>query len=76
MNVTLEEVQKMARLQLGLRKISPDDRFMEDLGAVSADMVNLVATAEEQFNVSFDEEDLAGVRCVRDLYDLIINTAN
>ncbi len=71
MPVTLEEVEALVRVQLGVRKISADDRFMEDLGAVSADIINVIATAEDRFNVSIDEADISKVRCTSDLYGLI-----
>jgi acyl carrier protein len=46
---------------------------MEDLGAESADLVNLIATVEDKFNISFDEADISRVRTVQQLYDLIKN---
>jgi len=73
MVVTMEEIQTLVRLQLGRRKVSAEDRFMEDLGAESADLVNIIATAEDKFNISFDEADISKVRTVQQLYDLIKN---
>ena len=71
MVVTVEEVQALVRLQLGKRKVSSDDRLMEDLGAESADIVNIVAAAEDKFDVSFNEADIAAVRTVKDVYQMI-----
>ena len=71
MAVELKDVETLVRVQLGLKSISPDDRLMEDLGAVSADIVNVIATAEERFRVSIAEADISKVRCVRDLHGLI-----
>jgi acyl carrier protein len=73
MVVTMEEIQTLVRLQLGRRKVFAEDRFMEDLGAESADLVNLIATVEDKFNISFDEADISRVRTVQQLYDLIKN---
>jgi acyl carrier protein len=73
MAVTIEEVQTLVRLQLGRRKVTAEDRFIEDLGAESADLVNIIATAEDKFNTSFDEADISRVRTVQQLYDLIKN---
>jgi acyl carrier protein len=71
MEVTIEEVKKMVCLQLGLGKVSVEDLFMEDLGAESADLVNIVATAEDKFRVSLGEADIARARRVLDLYELL-----
>lgn len=71
MVVTVEEVQALVRMQLGKRKVSLDDRLMEDLGAESADIVNIIAAAEDKFDVSFDETDIAAVRTVKDVFEII-----
>ncbi len=71
MGPTIEEVQELVGLQLGIRKISPQDRFIEDLGAESADLVNIIAAAEDKFNMSFEDEDISHVRTVHDLHALI-----
>jgi len=73
MAVTIEEIGTLVRLQLGRRNVSAGDRFMEDLGAESADLVNIIAAAEDKFQVSFDEADIPGIRTVDDLYEFIKN---
>ena len=71
MVVTMEEVQTLVGVQLGIRKVSAEDRFMEDLGAESADLLNIIAAAEASYNISFDETDISKIRAVRELHDLI-----
>ena len=71
MALAIEDVQSMVCLQLGIRKVSAGDRFFEDLGAESADVVNLAAAAEDKYDIGFDEEEIAEVRTVQQLYDLI-----
>lgn len=71
MSVTLEDVEKLVRVQLGVPRVSGSDRLMEDLGAESADLVNLIASAEDRFGITFDEEEIAGVRTVVQLYELV-----
>ena len=73
MPVTIEDIESLVRLQLGSRKISAQDRFMEDLGAESADLVNIIAAAEDKFNISFNEADISRVRTVQELYEIIKN---
>ena len=53
-------------------EISMDSSFVDDLGADSVDLVELVMAMEEEFDIGeIDEEDLAGLKtdgdCVRDL---------
>lgn len=55
-------------------KISMDSSFVDDLGADSVDLVELVMAMEEEFNVGeIDEDDLTGLKtvgdCVRYLYN-------
>ena len=55
-------------------EISMDSSFVDDLGADSVDLVELVMAMEEEFNVGeIDEEDLTGLKtvgdCVRYLYN-------
>lgn len=71
MAVTGEDIQTLVGLQLGKRKVSAQDRLMEDLGAESADIVNIIATIEDKYRISLEEADISMVRTVKDLYDLI-----
>ena len=55
-------------------EISMDSSFVDDLGAASVDLVELVMAMEEEFNVGeIDEDDLTGLKtvgdCVRYLYN-------
>jgi acyl carrier protein len=71
MPVTIEDIESLVRLQLGSRKVSAQDRFMEDLGAESADLLNIITAVEDKFNISFDEADISRVRTVQELYELV-----
>lgn len=55
-------------------EISMDSSFVDDLGADSVDLVEMVMAMEEEFNVGeIDEDDLTGLKtvgdCVRYLYN-------
>lgn len=55
-------------------EISMDSSFVDDLGADSVDLVELVMAMEEEFNVGeIDGDDLTGLKtvgdCVRYLYN-------
>ena len=70
MTLQLQDVVNIARLQLGIPEVRPDDHLVETLSATSADLVNVVATIEERFDIEIDDMDLAGVETVRELYEV------
>jgi acyl carrier protein len=71
MPVTSEDVVRIVRVQLGKSQVRESDRLMEDLGAESADMANLVAAVEERYGVRIPEADFAAIRTVSDLHRLV-----
>jgi acyl carrier protein len=71
MAVTIEDVQTLVGVQLGKRKVSVGDRLMEDLGAESADLVNIIAAVEDKYRISFAEVDISKIRTVNDIYEFL-----
>ena len=69
--LTLEDLQNLVGVQLGKRNVSAEDRLQEDLGAESADLVNIIAALEDKYHISFAETDIASIRTVRDIYRFI-----
>ena len=67
----IEEVQSVVALQLGRSEVQATDRIVEDLGAESADVVNIVAALEDKYGIAVDESELQNVRTVSDLDDLV-----
>lgn len=65
------DVAEVVAVQLGRVSVGRDDRLIEDLGAESADLVNLAAAIDDRFGVFLPEEDLAGVRTVGDLEEVV-----
>ena len=48
-------------------EVTMDSSFVDDLGADSVDLVELVMAMEEEFDIGeIDEEDLAGLKTVGD----------
>lgn len=70
-DVTIEEVSRLVGLQLGKRGVKADDRFLEDLGAESMDVVNLAAAVEDKYRIRIEESEIAGIRTPSDLLTLI-----
>lgn len=59
--------------QLGLdgSKIKPESDIIEDLGADSLDVVEIVMAVEEEIGVEIDDEECERVRTVQQLVTLI-----
>lgn len=66
--VTMEEIQELVSLQLGVTRVAPGDRLVEELGAESADVANIVAALEDRYGIAVGEEELPELRAVEDLY--------
>lgn len=61
--------------QLSLREdeIQADSRFVDDLGADSLDIVELIMEMEEEFDVEIPDEDIENMLSVKDVIDYILN---
>lgn len=69
--ISIAEIQKLVGMQLGKRNVSPNDRFVEDLGAESADVANIVARVEETYGITIKEAEIARLFTPDDLFALI-----
>lgn len=67
--MTLEDVKALVAMQLGVAAVDAGDHLVEDLGAESADVVNVVAAVEDRWGVEIGEDELAEIRTVGDLYE-------
>jgi acyl carrier protein len=75
MLIELDDVRRTVGLVLGCRDPKADARIEADLGAESLDVLNLVATLEDQYAIPIDEAALAGVSTVWDLYHLLLKSS-
>ncbi len=59
--------------QLGVSadEVTPEASFIEDLGADSLDIVELVMALEEEFNIEISDEDAEKIRTVKDVVTYI-----
>ena len=71
MNPTTEEILALVRRQLGLREVHLEDDIAADLGAVSADIINIVAALEDHYKVVIGEEELPDIRTVDQLHRMV-----
>ncbi len=68
--VTIDGVRDVVRLQLGVFDVAATDHLVEDLSAASVDIVNIVATLEEKYDIEIDEQALADLYTVTDLFNI------
>ena len=64
---------KIIAEQLDVREeeVKDSTRFIEDLGADSLDMVELVMELEEEFGIEIPDEDAEKAKTVKDVIDYI-----
>ncbi|MCI0371799.1 MAG: acyl carrier protein [candidate division NC10 bacterium] len=68
-----EKVKQIIVEELGVEEsaVSPDAKFIEDLGADSLDTVELVMRLEEEFGLEIPDEDAEKILTVRDAVQYI-----
>ena len=73
MSKTKDRVIDIIAEQLGLGKdeIKPEANFLDDLGADSLDIVELVMAMEEAFDMEIPDEDAENIRTVGDVIGYI-----
>lgn len=59
------------QLGVGENEIHPESSFIEDLGADSLDIVELVMAMEEVFDIEIPDDDAAAITTVKDAVDYI-----
>jgi acyl carrier protein len=71
-NIEVKVREKIAE-QLGVAadEVKPESSFIEDLGADSLDIVELVMALEEEFNIEISDEDAEKIRTVKDVVGYI-----
>ena len=65
----LEKVQAMLADALGVSadKITPDASIIEDLGADSLDVVELLSRLEDEYGITIPEDDVENLKTVGDI---------
>ena len=73
MSETADRVKKIVVEHLGVEadKVTEDASFIDDLGADSLDIVELVMAFEEEFNVEIPDDAAEKISTVKDATDYI-----
>ncbi len=69
------DVKKIVVEHLGIEesKVTPEAKFIDDLGADSLDTVELVMAFEEKFNIEIPDDAAETILTVKDAIDFIQN---
>src|SRR3712207_5656861 len=68
-----ERLKKIIAEQLSVSEdeVTPEANFIDDLNADSLDLVELIMSLEEEFNVKISDEDAEKIRTVQDAMDYL-----
>ena len=70
---TFDKVKEIVVEQLGVEEadVAIDSTFIDDLGADSLDIVELIMAFEEEFNIEIPDEIAEKIKIVKDAVDYI-----
>lgn len=74
MRMSLEDkVRKVIaeKLSVDIEEVVPQATFVDDLGADSLDLVELIMSMEEEFDIEISDEDAETLETVQDAIDYI-----
>ena len=68
-----KRVKEIIVEQLGVNEseVTPEAKFVDDLGADSLDLVELVMALEEEYNIEISDEDAEKILTVGDVIEYI-----
>ena len=69
----LNQVKELiaSQLRIDINTIEDDSNIIDDLGADSLDIVDMIMLFEEEFNFSIPDEDIQSLRTVRAVAEYI-----
>ena len=75
---TFDQVKKIVKEQLGVEEeeIQMSSTFVDDLGADSLDIVELIMAFEEEFNIEIPDEKAEKIKTVEDVVNYIDGETN
>ena len=76
--MVFEKVKKIITEQLGIdeKDVTLDSAFIEDLGADSLDIVELIMAMESEFDMEIEDDDVEDISTVEDVVNYIKENAD
>ena len=73
----IERIKEVIAKQLRMSpdEIADDVAILEDLGADSLDVVEMLMTLEDEMSITIPDDDVASLRTVKDIADYLENVA-
>ncbi len=59
------------KLSVEIEEVVPEASFVDDLGADSLDLVELIMSMEEEFDIEISDEDAEEIQTVQDAMDYV-----
>ena len=71
--MVLEKVKKLVADQLGIseEEIKPESHIIEDLGADSLDVIEMLMTLEEEYGITIPDDKINQVKTISEIVELI-----
>lgn len=71
--MVLEKVKETIAEQLGISKdsITPQSNIVEDLGADSLDVIEMLMTLEDEYGITIPDEQISQVKTIEQIVALI-----
>ena len=71
--MAFEKIRDIIVEQLGVEpgEVTPDSRFIDDLGADSLDIVELIMALEEEFDMEIPDEEAEKISTVGDVVEYL-----
>mgnify|MGYP001140162701 CR=1 FL=1 len=73
----LEKIKKIVVEQLGVEEeeVSMESSFIDDLGADSLDIVELIMALEEEFDIEIPDDEAEKISTVNDVVEYVKNNS-
>jgi len=59
------------KLSVDIEEVIPEASFVDDLGADSLDLVELIMSMEEEFDIEISDEDAENLVCFKDVIEYV-----
>ncbi len=69
----MNDIKTLIARQLGTANVNETDRVVEDLGAESSDVANIIAAIEDKYSIRVPENTIKSIQTVRDVFMAVQN---